>query len=168
MLVAIEDAKGKVVRHLVAGMLGKNPPAPLQPNSLAQTLTWDGKDDFGKALPGQYLKEKIPTRNEGNPPQAEGLDSAAIGPLPASNGGIRVDLQGNSYVGLRLQPKDYLPPKELAKDPAYATWTGSIVKFGPEGGTVVGAVKEDDLADGKGEQVACGGSMSSGRTFRKT
>jgi hypothetical protein len=110
-----------------------------------------GFDGDGKPLPGQYLRGKIPTKSEGNNAQAKGLDSAVIGPLPASNGGIRVDLAGNIYVGLRLQPKDFLPPKELAQDPAYATWTGSIVKFGPDGGTVLGAVKEDDPVGAEGE-----------------
>jgi hypothetical protein len=47
--VAILDAKGEVVRHLAAGMLGKNPPAPLQADSLKQSLVWDGKDDDGLA-----------------------------------------------------------------------------------------------------------------------
>ena len=28
--VAIEDGQGKVIRHLAAGVLGKNPPEPLQ------------------------------------------------------------------------------------------------------------------------------------------
>ncbi len=44
--VAIEDGAGKVVRHLVAGVLGPNAPEPLRPDSLEQTLSWDGKDDF--------------------------------------------------------------------------------------------------------------------------
>src|ERR1700722_9842561 len=47
--VHVEDSEGKIVRHLAAGVLGKNPPEPLQPNSLAQSLQWDGKDDFGKS-----------------------------------------------------------------------------------------------------------------------
>lgn len=38
-----------VVRHLAAGLLGSNPPPPLAANSLGQSLTWDGKDDFGAA-----------------------------------------------------------------------------------------------------------------------
>jgi len=46
--VFIEDAKGAVVRHLVAGRLGENPPKPLKPNSLAQSVEWDGKADYGK------------------------------------------------------------------------------------------------------------------------
>jgi hypothetical protein len=45
--VTVEDAGGKIVRHLVAGALGPNPPAPLKPNSLEQSLLWDGKDDRG-------------------------------------------------------------------------------------------------------------------------
>jgi len=53
--VRIEDAKGKVVRHLVAGVLGANAPAPLKPGSLAQSVLWDGKDDRGKPVPpGTY------------------------------------------------------------------------------------------------------------------
>jgi hypothetical protein len=58
--VAILDAGGKVVRHLAAGMLGgKNPPpSPLKPG-LAQTLTWDGKDDTGKAAGGGPFQVRV-------------------------------------------------------------------------------------------------------------
>jgi hypothetical protein len=48
--VAILGTDGKVVRHLAAGVLGPKAPAPLKPG-LAQELFWDGKDDYGKALP---------------------------------------------------------------------------------------------------------------------
>ncbi len=50
--VAILDAKGRVVRHLAAGLLGGKtpPPAPLKPG-LSQSLTWDGKDDYGAPTP---------------------------------------------------------------------------------------------------------------------
>ncbi len=48
--VAILDAKGNVVRHLAAGLLGKNAPAPLRKDSLKQVLSWDRKDDFGKKV----------------------------------------------------------------------------------------------------------------------
>jgi hypothetical protein len=57
--VTVEDAKGKVVRHLVAGVLGKNPPEPLKPNSLAQSLVWDGKDDSGKAVAGKGFTVRV-------------------------------------------------------------------------------------------------------------
>src|SRR4051812_31958137 len=46
--VAVEDASGRIVRHIVYGVLGANAPEPLQKDSLAQTLYWDGKDEFGK------------------------------------------------------------------------------------------------------------------------
>lgn len=46
--VFIESADGRVVRHLVAGVLGKNPPPPLKPDSLQQSIRWDGLADYGK------------------------------------------------------------------------------------------------------------------------
>lgn len=49
--VAVIDLRDStIVRHLAAGMLGSNPPAPLQAGSLAQSLEWDGKDDLGKTV----------------------------------------------------------------------------------------------------------------------
>lgn len=45
--VAIEDAGGKIIRHLISGVLGPKAPAPLLKNSKSQTLVWDGKDDRG-------------------------------------------------------------------------------------------------------------------------
>ena len=56
--VFIEDGKGKVIRHLVAGVLGKNPPAPLKPG-LAQSLEWDGKADYGKPAPAGPFKVRV-------------------------------------------------------------------------------------------------------------
>lgn len=43
--VAIEDARGRIVRHLASGVLGAHAPAPFEKNAKAQTLVWDGKDD---------------------------------------------------------------------------------------------------------------------------
>ncbi len=45
--VAIEDASGRILRHLASGVLGPNAPEPFQWNSKVQTLVWDGKDDTG-------------------------------------------------------------------------------------------------------------------------
>jgi NHL repeat-containing protein len=45
--VAIEDADGRIVRHLASGVLGKNAPPPFRKNSRSQTVVWDGKDDRG-------------------------------------------------------------------------------------------------------------------------
>jgi hypothetical protein len=45
--VFVEDGGGQVVRHLAAGVLGQNAPAPFKPG-LAQSVDWDGKADWGK------------------------------------------------------------------------------------------------------------------------
>ncbi|MCE9529886.1 MAG: hypothetical protein K8T89_01900 [Planctomycetes bacterium] len=45
--IAIEE-DGKIIRHLVSGVLGDEAPPPLQKKSLAQVVTWDGKDDQGR------------------------------------------------------------------------------------------------------------------------
>ncbi|PCJ58855.1 MAG: hypothetical protein COA79_12365 [Planctomycetota bacterium] len=51
--IAIENkSNGKILRHLVSGVLGKNAPTPLKPNSKKQSIAFDGKDDAGK-----YIKE---------------------------------------------------------------------------------------------------------------
>jgi hypothetical protein len=50
--VSIVDVRdSSVVRHLAAGLLGSNPPPPLSANTLHQTFTWDGRDDFGALVP---------------------------------------------------------------------------------------------------------------------
>lgn len=46
--VAIEDAGGKIVRHLASGVLGPNAPEPFQKNSREQAVVWDGKNDKGE------------------------------------------------------------------------------------------------------------------------
>ena len=51
--VAIEDAHGRIVRHLASGVLGANAPAPFAKNAKRQSLAWDGKDDQGR-----YLEDK--------------------------------------------------------------------------------------------------------------
>ena len=57
------DGQGRVVRHLAAGVLGNNPPAPLLANSLSQSFAWDGLDDLGNAVavhraPGDRLEDQ--------------------------------------------------------------------------------------------------------------
>src|SRR5262249_18303299 len=58
--VVVLNAKGDVVRHLAAGVLGgKNPPpAPLKPG-LEQNLAWDGKDDLGKPAAGGPFQVRV-------------------------------------------------------------------------------------------------------------
>jgi hypothetical protein len=57
--VYVLDAKGKVVRHLAAGLLGDKAPKPLKAGSLKQSVTWDGKDDAGKKAAGGPFKVRV-------------------------------------------------------------------------------------------------------------
>ena len=58
--VFIENAKGEIVRHLVAGALGgaNPPPPPLKPG-LSQSVEWDGKADYGKPAEGGPFKVRV-------------------------------------------------------------------------------------------------------------
>lgn len=46
----VDRTSGEIVRHLAAGMLGSSAPAPLVKGSLAQTMAWDGRDDYRQAV----------------------------------------------------------------------------------------------------------------------
>lgn len=89
--VTIEDAKEKVVRHLVAGMLGKNPPEPLVADKLAQAIEWDGKDDYGKPATGAPFSVRVQLGMKAefdrflmhNPHASGPISSLAIGPKGA-------------------------------------------------------------------------------------
>lgn len=45
--VVIEDANGKIFRHLASGVLGDNPPPQFQAKTKSQVVIWDFKDDSG-------------------------------------------------------------------------------------------------------------------------
>jgi hypothetical protein len=57
--VYVEDSKGRIVRHLAAGVLGTNAPAPLKPDSLEQSLVWDGTGDIGEPLPAGAYRVRV-------------------------------------------------------------------------------------------------------------
>ncbi|HOX05499.1 MAG TPA: hypothetical protein PK280_03775 [Planctomycetota bacterium] len=57
--VAVLGADGKVVRHLAAGLLGKNAPEPFKADALAQEVAWDGKDDAGKPAAGGPFRARV-------------------------------------------------------------------------------------------------------------
>ncbi|HOX05975.1 MAG TPA: hypothetical protein PK280_06205 [Planctomycetota bacterium] len=87
--VAVLDSGGRVVRHLVAGVLGgkEAPPEPLTAG-LAQTVEWDGKDDAGKPAAGGPFKVRVRAglRPEfdgfllENPASTGSISSLAVGP----------------------------------------------------------------------------------------
>jgi hypothetical protein len=58
--VAVLNARGDVVRHLAAGVLGgKNPPPPPLQAGLGQQLVWDGTDDSGKPAGGGPFQIRV-------------------------------------------------------------------------------------------------------------
>lgn len=102
--VAILDAKGNVVRHLAAGVLGGQnpPPEPLKPG-LDQTLVWDGKDDLGRPAAGGPFQARV----------RSGLGASfgrIVGDSPYNFAdticrGLAVDANGDVYV-LGLKTRD--------------------------------------------------------------
>ncbi len=128
-----------------------------------------GFDGEGRAMQGKYLQGKMKKPEANSPlakwPEERLVNSAVVGPVPAECGGVCVDLAGNIYIGMRVVPKDYVAPAGMEKDAAYGAWTGSIVRFGPGGGAVIGAVKGDDPTDVGGDRIECkGGKVLVGAT----
>jgi len=125
--VTIENAKGEVVRHLVAGLLGKNPPAPLRANSLEQSVEWDGKDDEGRPVTGATkvrvalgMKPTFDSFLLHNPDGGPGIHTVAVGPKgriycfykdPTANGN-----QGGLKIAIR--DRDGRHVKQLMPFPA--------------------------------------------------
>jgi hypothetical protein len=96
----------------------------------------------GKPLEGKYLKDVYPAETpEERKRYAPGMNGAILGPLPNMNGGVRVDMKGDIYLGLYVRPKGFTPPQGFEKDQGYRVSVGSVVKFAAAGG----AVPEDAL-----------------------
>ena len=126
--VCIEDAQGKIVRHLAGGVLGKNAPEPLQSGALKQSLEWDGKDNSGKPAAGGPFKVRVKL---GLKPEFDGFlmhNPAASGPVSS----LAVGPQGTLYVfhrdgtangnmgghKIKLYGRDGKPQRVLAPFPA--------------------------------------------------
>lgn len=95
--VFIEDAKGKIVCHLAAGLLGKNPPEPLKANSLEQTLVWDGKDDDGKVAQGGPFHVRVGLGLKVDPAGTAFMDKSGANAL-TSVLGLTTGPDGRLYV----------------------------------------------------------------------
>jgi len=80
--VFIEDTNGKVVRHLAAGVLGQNPPAPLR-RGLAQSIEWDGKADWGKPAGKGPFKVRVALGLGAKYDKEVIADPMSIGPVHA-------------------------------------------------------------------------------------
>lgn len=102
--VAILNAKGDVIRHLAAGVLGgdKNPPPSPLKAGLEQQLVWDGRDDAGKVATGGPFQVRVRAglqvrfgRMIGASPYT---GSVAAMPFRAPVNGLVTDAQGKLYV----------------------------------------------------------------------
>jgi len=127
--VAILDAKGKVVRHLAAGVLGKaKAPPPLKPG-LEQTLVWDGTDDLReKAEAGPFTaRVRIGMgvrfgRTIGGSPHT----GTVVGmPYRAPVNGLVVDGEGNLYVKMM---------SDVRSHGNSGLWPWHVRKFDRDGG----------------------------------
>jgi hypothetical protein len=147
--VTIEDASGKIIRHLAGGVLGKNPPEPLVPKSLAQSLVWDGKDDFGKQAAGGPFRVRVQLGLEPhfdrflmhNPHASGPVSAAAVGPggnlyvfhrdgtVNGNMGGYKIkiyDRDGKHQRILTPFPADIAPEKVKALG-VFQTKEGNLV-----------------------------------------
>jgi hypothetical protein len=107
--VAILDAKGKVVRHLAAGVVGAGnpPPAPLKAG-LSQSLEWDGKDDNGKQIDGEPPATAKPPGEARLKLRVRAGMGVAFGriiggsPYTGTGESIALDEKGNLYVMMQI------------------------------------------------------------------
>lgn len=92
--VAVLDAKGRVVRHLAAGLLGENAPLPLKKSSLKQELYWGGKDDLGNLAEGGPFRVRVSIGARPVLEKIVGWDGNTLGTIL----GLAVGKQGEVYV----------------------------------------------------------------------
>ncbi|MHC4915650.1 MAG: hypothetical protein ACYTGB_09175, partial [Planctomycetota bacterium] len=93
--VSVLDARGKIVRHLAAGVLGaKTPPPPPLKAGLSQSLEWDGRTDTGKPAEGGPFKVAVKLGMRAELDGFVGESRYWIGQLC----GLATDPKGNLYV----------------------------------------------------------------------
>jgi hypothetical protein len=114
----------------------------------------------GKAMKSLYLEGKFPATKpenlKGYPPE---LRTAAVGPITSAGGGVRVDLQGNIYLGLDVKPAGFAMPAFLTGDEVGKRWYTSVVKFGPKGGAILG-IKDSESKMAGAPKIELEGKLS--------
>jgi hypothetical protein len=108
--VAVLDARGKVVRHLAAGLLGKNAPAPFKQNSLSQSIVWDGRGDYGDKVTGAKIRVRL----------GAGFGTAKV-----------LDVRGQAWRRVNRMPPSNKPAPDNFASPHKLYWAtfGAIVAY---------------------------------------
>jgi hypothetical protein len=127
--IAVLNARGEIVRHLAAAMLGgKNPPPAPFKAGLEQTLVWDGKDDRGKPANGGPFQFRVSAgmsvrfgRLIGGSPYT---GTVATMPYRAPVNGLVTDADGNLYV---------LMMASIGSHGNSGMWPWHLRKFDPQG-----------------------------------
>ncbi|MBM4035107.1 MAG: hypothetical protein FJ291_25465 [Planctomycetes bacterium] len=101
--VRVADAAGRVIRHLACGMVGLERAAkPFAPNSLAQKIAWDGKDDGGKTAAAEGCRFVVAVGTRARFDKFILWNPAGFGVLGAPNwafpGAIAVGPKGELHV----------------------------------------------------------------------
>ncbi len=92
--IAVIDSTGKAVRHLAAGVLGKNAPAPLKRDSLVQSLVWDRKDDRGRPAKHGPFRARVRLGLKAEFDRIIGWEPEALALVKS----VAVDRKGHVYV----------------------------------------------------------------------
>jgi sugar lactone lactonase YvrE len=92
--VFIENAQGQAIRHLAAGCLGKNAPAPLQSNSLSQFVEWDGLADYARPAGAGPFQVRVALGTRPVFQEMIGDDPSDLGPIRS----MAVGPNGELYV----------------------------------------------------------------------
>jgi DNA-binding beta-propeller fold protein YncE len=101
-------------------------------------------DATGKPLEGPRGRGIVNEKDDSKGNLHAGITSAIVGQLPMRNGGVKVDRQGNIYVGVQMLPPDYPRPAGFEKDGAFAGMAGSVLKFAPQGGGMIAGKKDNE------------------------
>jgi len=73
--------------------------------------------------------------------------SAVVAGIDIHASCVRLDRQGKIYIGWLGLPKGHRPPKGFEKDEAYRQATGSVLRFGPEGGRRLKPKPDEELPE---------------------
>jgi hypothetical protein len=135
-------------RGIGVGPDGKVYSSWMWPGWVNYCVTGWGSD--GKPMKGNYLEGKGSAEVFKNGAPAS-MTSAIFGPIAQANGGVKVDLKGNIYLGMLAWPKNTPYPKPWdtpgeAAESAYKSSVGSVFKFTPAGGMVANLPSYDKMS----------------------